>query len=71
MDATLLEDFIFIGIPREVSRVSGIDPGTVVNCIADKGILVLEKDKDSPSDEVCICPECLAKMMAESEGDNE
>jgi hypothetical protein len=68
MDEKLFENFVFVGIPREASEVSGIGPGTVVRCTADDGVLVLVKEQKEPEREgLCICPECMAQILTESE----
>ena len=51
MDEELFENFVFVGIPREASEVSGIGPGTVVRCTADNGVLVLVKEQEEPERE--------------------
>lgn len=67
MDEKIFENFVFIGIPRDASEVSGIGPGTVVKCTADSGVLLLVKEQEESEKGFCICPECLAEMLAESE----
>ena len=55
---------------REAAEIAGIGPSTVVNCHADKGVLMLVKEQEETEQGVCICPECLADMLAESEDES-
>lgn len=70
MEREIFENFVFVGIPREAAEIAGIGPSTVVNFHADKGVLMLVKEQEEAEQGVCICPECLADMLAESEDES-
>ena len=58
MDEKLFENFVFIGIPRDASEVSGIGPGTVVKCTE---CFYLLRNRKNPRKVSAFVPNVLRK----------
>lgn len=64
MENEVMNDLVFVGIPRDVVIVSGFTPDTPVQITATDGSILIELVNDNSE---CICDDCRINLEIESE----
>lgn len=64
MENEVMNNLVFVGIPRDVVIVSGFTPDTPVQITATDGSILIELVTDESA---CICDECRTRLEIESE----
>ncbi len=64
MENEVMNNLVFVGIPRDVVIVSGFTPDTPVQITATDGSILIELVTDENE---CICDECRTRLEIESE----
>ena len=70
MEREIFESTVFVGLPKKVLEVSGMNENTPVDIAAEDGVIVIVRSDDLEEDEICLCPECIERLIEEMGLDN-
>ena len=65
MEREIFEKTVFVGLPKKILEVSGITENTPVDMGAEDGVIVIVRSDDFKEDEICLCPDCIERLIKE------